>query len=148
MQRVTGIMVVTLAAALLGGCAWTQTRDDYLYSRSSEGLWNADYGLLDWNFPTAQNQPPLEGPMRLHPERTAIGVTWATTDTWPYYTQPWSNSTSAGDKTAKADEGRTVSATKSANAASPVSAGASAPAAGVATSVAAGGAPPAAGGNH
>ncbi|MGH8801646.1 MAG: hypothetical protein ACREX6_05055 [Casimicrobiaceae bacterium] len=85
MQRATGIILVAIAtAAILGGCAFHNARDDYMFSRSSDGLWGADYGLIDWKFPTSQNQPPAEAPERIHPERTAIGVTWATTDTYPY----------------------------------------------------------------
>lgn len=104
MQRATGIMLVTIAAAmLLGGCALRGTRDDYMYSRSSDGLWDADYGLIDWNFPTSQNQPPLEGPKRLRPDRTAIGVIWATTNSWPYYSRAQHSEASAG-ASAKADE--------------------------------------------
>lgn len=117
MQRATGIMLVAIAAAmLLSSCALRGTRDDYMYSRSSEGLWDADYGLIDWNFPTSQNQPPLEAPKRLEPLRTAIGVTWATTSSWPYYR----SATAADAKaraTAKADERTAKPATAPGNAA-------------------------------
>jgi hypothetical protein len=45
----------------------------------ADGLWDADYDLLlDWNFPTSANQGPIEVPKRFRPERTAIGVPWAT----------------------------------------------------------------------
>lgn len=75
-----------------------------MYSRSSAGLWDAEYGLIDWNFPTSQNQPPLEGPKRLRGERTAIGVPWATTSTWPYYERSATSGKTTADTSAKADE--------------------------------------------
>lgn len=85
MQRVTGIMLVTVVvAATLAGCALRDPRDDYAYSRASDGLWEgAGYELIDWNFPTSQNQPPVEAPKRIRLERTAIGVTWATRNPLP-----------------------------------------------------------------
>ena len=83
MQRVTGIMLVaTMVAATLAGCALRDPRDDYSYSRA-DGLWGSGNELIDWNFPTSRNQGPIEAPRRLHPERTAIGVTWATYNPWP-----------------------------------------------------------------
>lgn len=133
MQRATGIMLVTIAAAmLLGGCALRGTRDDYMYSRSSDGLWDADYGLIDWNFPTSQNQPPLEGPKRLRPERTAIGVTWATTDAWPYYHRPAQPADPNAGAVAKADDpaAKPVAASSGAAASKDAAAGNPAPAAG------------------
>jgi hypothetical protein len=39
--------------------------------------------LIDWNFPTSLNQPPVEAPKRIRLERTAIGVTWATRNPLP-----------------------------------------------------------------
>ena len=41
------------------------------------------FELIDWNFPTSLNQPPVEAPRRIRPERTAIGVTWATRNPLP-----------------------------------------------------------------
>lgn len=83
MHRVTGIILVaTMVAATLAGCALRDPRDDYGYSRG-DGLWDTDYGLIDWNFPTARNQGPIEVPKRLHLDRTAIGTTWATYNPWP-----------------------------------------------------------------
>lgn len=79
MQRLAGIMLVALVgAAMLAGCALRDPRVDYAYSRASDGLWgDQPFELIDWNFPTSQNQPPIEGPKRLRLDRTAIGVTWA-----------------------------------------------------------------------
>ena len=80
MQRLAGIMAVALiGAATLSGCALRDPRADYAYSRASEGLWgDTAFELIDWNFPTSLNQPPVEAPKRFRLERTAIGVTWAT----------------------------------------------------------------------
>ena len=51
---------------------------------ASEGLWgDAPFELIDWNFPTSRNQPPIEAPKRIRLERTAIGVTWATRNPLP-----------------------------------------------------------------
>jgi hypothetical protein len=85
MQRFAGIMLVAaVVVATLAGCALRDPRDDYAYSRASDGLWEgAGYDLIDWNFPTSQNQPPVEGPKRIRLERTAIGVTWATRNPLP-----------------------------------------------------------------
>lgn len=85
MQRFAGIMLVTVVvSAMLAGCALRDPRDDYAYSRASDGLWEgAGYDLIDWNFPTSQNQPPVEAPKRIRLERTAIGVTWATRNPLP-----------------------------------------------------------------
>ena len=77
MQRATGIiMVATMVAATLAGCALRNPRDDYSYSRA-DGLRDTGSELIDWNFPTSRNQGPIEVPRRLHPERTAIGGTGA-----------------------------------------------------------------------
>src|SRR5690349_8446621 len=70
------IVVATAAAVLLGGCAVRVPRDDF-------GKFNAilepeDWTVIDWRFPTATSQGPLEGPHRLRPELPAIGVPWAT----------------------------------------------------------------------
>jgi hypothetical protein len=85
MQRATGIMLVaTMVAATLAGCAFEDRRNDYLYSRA-DGLWDSTPQLIDWNFPTARNQGPIIKPERLRAERTAIGVPWATVNPWPWY---------------------------------------------------------------
>lgn len=85
MQRATGIMLVaTMVAATLAGCAFEDRRNDYLYSRA-DGLWDSTPQLIDWNFPTSQNQGPIIKPERLRADRTAIGVTWATVNPWPWY---------------------------------------------------------------
>ena len=64
---------------LVSGCALRDPRDSYAYGQAGKGLWDAEYDLLlDWNFPTSANQPRLEAPKRFRPERTAIGVPWAT----------------------------------------------------------------------
>lgn len=106
MKRLAGIIVVgTVAAALSTGCALRDRRADYAYSRASDGLWgDRPFELIDWNFPTSLNQPPIEAPKRITLERTAIGVTWATQNPlplWdnlaPYDTPPM--------PTAKADDG-------------------------------------------
>lgn len=82
MRRAAGIMLVaTMVAATLTGCALRDVRDSS-YSQA-DGLWGNGNELIDWNFPTSQNQGPIEVPRRLHPERTAIGVTWATYNPWP-----------------------------------------------------------------
>ena len=85
MQRLAGIMLVAaLAAAALAGCALRDPRVDYAYSRASDGLWgDAPFELIDWNFPTSLNQPPIDVPKRIRLEKTAIGVTWATRNPLP-----------------------------------------------------------------
>lgn len=85
MQRLTGIMLVaTVCTAMLAGCALRDPRMDYAYSRASDGLWgDTAFELIDWNFPTSLNQPPIEAPKRIRLERTAIGVTWATNNPLP-----------------------------------------------------------------
>lgn len=85
MQRLAGIMLIgTAALALLAGCALRDPRVDYAYSRASDGLWgDTPFELIDWNFPTSLNQPPIEAPKRIRLERTAIGVTWATRNPLP-----------------------------------------------------------------
>jgi hypothetical protein len=85
MQRLAGIMMVaTVCTAMLAGCALRDPRADYAYSRASEGLWgDTAFELIDWNFPTSLNQPPIEAPKRIRLERTAIGVTWATRNPLP-----------------------------------------------------------------
>lgn len=85
MKRLAGIMLVGAAAlALLAGCALRDPRVDYAYSRASDGLWgDTPFELIDWNFPTSLNQPPIEAPKRIRLERTAIGVTWATRNPLP-----------------------------------------------------------------
>lgn len=148
MQRATGIIWVAIAtAAILGGCAFHNARDDYMFSRSSDGLWGGDYGLIDWNFPTSQNQPPAEAPERFHPEHTAIGVTWATTDTYPYV---WPSHFGDPEVHAAAQTGATSMAPAAANAGERGAPSATAAGNTVAPkNVAAGGAaPPAGGGNH
>ena len=81
----TGIMLVTaVVVATLGGCALRDTRDDYAYSRATDGLWgDTPLEIIDWNFPTSLNQGPIEAPKRIRLERTAIGVTWATRNPLP-----------------------------------------------------------------
>jgi len=83
--RPTGIMLsIALVSVALAGCALRDTRDDYAYSAASEGLWgDTPFELIDWNFPTSRNQPPLEAPKRIRLDRTAIGVTWATHNPLP-----------------------------------------------------------------
>jgi hypothetical protein len=85
MQRLTGIMLVaTVCTAMIAGCALRDPRTDYAYSRASDGLWgDTAFELIDWNFPTSLNQPPIEAPKRIRLERTAIGVTWATHNPLP-----------------------------------------------------------------
>ena len=87
MQRLAGIMAVALiGAATLSGCALRDPRADYAYSRASDGLWgDTAFELIDWNFPTSLNQPPVEAPKRFRLERTAIGVTWATRNPLPLW---------------------------------------------------------------
>jgi len=84
-KRLAGIILVgTVAAALSTGCALRDPRADYAYSRASDGLWgDTAFELIDWNFPTSLNQPPIEAPRRIRLERTAIGVTWATQNPLP-----------------------------------------------------------------
>jgi len=67
MQRLTGIMLVaTVCTAMLAGCALRDARTDYAYSGASDGLWgDTAFELIDWNFPTSQNQPPIEAPKRI-----------------------------------------------------------------------------------
>jgi hypothetical protein len=78
------MLVGVVGAALLAGCALQDPRADYAHSRASDGLWgDTAFELIDWNFPTSLNQPPVEAPKRFRPERTAIGVTWATRNPLP-----------------------------------------------------------------
>ena len=86
MQRLAGIMLVAaVGAAALAGCALRDPRADrYAYMGASDGLWgDTPFELIDWNFPTSLNQPPVEPPRRIRLERTAIGVTWATRNPLP-----------------------------------------------------------------
>ena len=83
-MRLTGIMCVIAAAGMLAGCALRDTRGDNAASRASEGLWgDRPFEIIDWNFPTSLNQPPIEAPQRMRLDRTAIGVTWATRNPLP-----------------------------------------------------------------
>ena len=83
-MRITGIMCVIAAAGLLSACALRDTRDDYDRSQAAAGLWgDRPFELIDWNFPTSRNQPPIEAPKRIRLDRTAIGVTWATRNPLP-----------------------------------------------------------------
>jgi hypothetical protein len=87
-QRLAGIILVGAAAAVLStGCALRDPRADYYaYSRASDGLWgDTQFDLIDWNFPTSLNQPPIEAPKRIRLERTAIGVSWATRNPLPLW---------------------------------------------------------------
>lgn len=80
-MRLAGIMMAIAAGAVLAGCA---TRDDYSLSSASDGLWgDTRFDIVDWNFPTSRNLPPIEVPKRLRLDRTAIGVTWATRNPLP-----------------------------------------------------------------
>ena len=112
MQRLTGIMLVaTVGAAMLAGCALRDPRTDYAYSRASDGLWgDTAFELIDWNFPTSLNQPPIEAPKRIRLERTAIGVTWATRNPLPLSDNLAPNDATAAPA-AKADEGKAVPTT-------------------------------------
>src|SRR6478672_8582560 len=112
MQRLTGIMLVaTVCSAMFAGCALRDARTDYAYSSASDGLWgDTAFELIDWNFPTSHNQPPIEAPKRIRLERTAIGVPWATRNPLPlsdnlapYDTPP--------TPSARADEGKAAPAT-------------------------------------
>ena len=77
-MRLAGIMLVIAVGGVAAGCALRDTRDEYAASRASDGLWgDRPFEIIDWNFPTSRNQPPIEVPKRLTLERTAIGVTWA-----------------------------------------------------------------------
>ena len=83
-MRLTGIMLAIVAGSVIAGCALRDTRDDFAYSRATGGLWgDTAFELIDWNFPTSRNQPPIEAPKRIRLERTAIGVTWATRNPLP-----------------------------------------------------------------
>ena len=73
------VVAAVASALLVSGCALFDPRDSYAYGQAGMGLWDVDYDvLLDWNFPTSANQGLLEAPKRFRPERTAIGVPWAT----------------------------------------------------------------------
>jgi hypothetical protein len=77
-------MLVIAVGGVVAGCALRDPRDDYAASRASDGLWgDRPFDIIDWNFPTSRNQPPLEAPKRLQLDRTAIGVTWATRNPLP-----------------------------------------------------------------
>ena len=83
-MRLAGIMVAIAAGVVLAGCAFHDAREDYAFSGANDGLWgDTRFDLVDWNFPTTRNQPPIEVPKRLHLDRTAIGVTWATHNPLP-----------------------------------------------------------------
>jgi hypothetical protein len=82
--RLTGIILIAaVSSAALTGCALRDPRDDYGYGSGSDGLWNSNWELIDWNFPTSVTQGPIEAPKRITLERTAIGVTWATRNPLP-----------------------------------------------------------------
>jgi len=85
MKRLAGIMSVAFACvAMLTGCALRDSLADKGYSGASDGLWgDTAFELVEWNFPTSLNQPPVEAPKRIRLERTAIGVTWATRNPLP-----------------------------------------------------------------
>ena len=114
MQRLAGIMLVaTVCAAMFAGCALRDPRADYAYSRASDGLWgDTAFELIDWNFPTSLNQPPIEPPRRFRLERTAIGVPWATrnplplTDNLAPYDTPPSTAAKADERPAATAGGR------------------------------------------
>jgi hypothetical protein len=77
-------MCILAAAGAISGCALRDVRDDYDRSQASAGLWgDRPFELIDWNFPTSRNQPPLEAPKRIRLDRTAIGVTWAVRNPLP-----------------------------------------------------------------
>jgi hypothetical protein len=101
-KRVAGIMLIgAVGAALLAGCALRNPRADYAYFSASDGLWgDTSYEIIDWNFPTSLNQPPVEAPKRLRLDRTAIGVTWATKNPLPLADNlaPWDAPTTAAAK--------------------------------------------------
>lgn len=83
-MRLTGIMlIITVGAATLAGCALRDARDDYAFGGGADGLGSTSYDLIDWNFPTSVNQGPIEAPKRIQLEKTAIGVTWATRNPLP-----------------------------------------------------------------
>jgi hypothetical protein len=125
MNRLTGMMLVaTACAAMLAGCALRDPRGPYAYSGASDGLWgDTAFELIDWNFPTSLNQPPIEAPKRLRLEPTAIGVTWATRNPLPLadnlapYDAPPASAAKADERPAEAP-----TATASANAAGPAAA--------------------------
>jgi hypothetical protein len=97
-------MCILAAVGVVAGCALRDTRDDYERSQASAGLWgDRPFELIDWNFPTSRNQPPIEAPKRLRLERTAIGVTWATRNPLPLS----DNLTPNDVPPAPADEGAT-----------------------------------------
>ncbi len=77
------MLIVAVGSAALAGCALRDPRDDYAYGGGADGLWNSNFELIDWNFPTSVNQGPIEAPKRIRLERTAIGVTWATRNPLP-----------------------------------------------------------------
>jgi hypothetical protein len=86
--RLTGIILIAaVSSAALTGCALRDPRDDYGYGTGSDGLWNSQWQLIDWNFPTSVTQGPIEAPKRITLERTAIGVTWATRNPLPLQDQ-------------------------------------------------------------
>jgi hypothetical protein len=77
-------MCIIAAAGVISGCALRDVRDDYDRSQASAGLWgDRPFELIDWNFPTSRNQPPIEAPKRIRLDRTAVGVTWATRNPLP-----------------------------------------------------------------
>ncbi len=85
-MRLAGIICAIATVTVLAGCALRETRDDYAFSRASDGLWgDKPFELIDWNFPTSRNQPPIEAPKRLRLGRTAIGVTWAIRNPLPLF---------------------------------------------------------------
>jgi hypothetical protein len=77
------MLIVAVGSAALAGCALRDPHADYAYGQGSDGLWNSNFELIDWNFPTSVNQGPIERPERIRLERTAIGVTWATRNPLP-----------------------------------------------------------------
>ena len=73
LQRVRVLAV--LGVMSLAGCV--SLEDSPFHTKLGMALYELD-PLIDSNWPSAQNLGPLQGPQRLRPEPTAIGVNWAT----------------------------------------------------------------------
>ena len=81
MHRKSRLLIAV--AVLISGCALQDTRYDNSGIAAGFGP-DYDNSILDWNFPTTNNQGPLLPPERFRPVRPAIGVPWATGNPMPW----------------------------------------------------------------
>lgn len=73
-------LLAALSALSLTGCV--SLDDSPFHTQLGMATYELD-PLIDWNWPSAQNQGPLQGPQRLRPDQAALGTTWGSS------TPPW-----------------------------------------------------------